>query len=580
MTSIRYTDLRSEYAALWASMVIDRLAKIDATARKILAAKTAYDVVQRQIGVPWYVVGIIHAMEAGLDFASHLHNGDPLTARTVQEPKGRPAAGAPPYKWEESAVDALRHDGLDKIRDWTIERIAHALEGYNGWRTRRIQGMSTPYLWSFSCHYSRGKYIRDNVWDPDAVSAQPGAMVLLRRLMDLDPSIRPPSDPAATAALSSPEPTDAPMSPPSSADWPLQSACNDFYGNPRGTNGQANPAWEKNNLVLVKAPWQLVLAWEPETRTSGIRVHRKCATSLGRILDVIWEAFGRDEAAIREAGLHLLGGGYNFRVMRGSNALSMHAWGCAVDFDPDRNSLGDKTPAMDRRVIEAFAAEGWEWGGAWSRPDGMHFQAARTSAKGQSLPKTGKPAARAPATPLPAGTAPGALPLSEEMLRYVQQRLWDLGYTLVGNVDGKWGPRTRDAILAYRQDYDLPAVTAVDPDFLVALARGKPRAIDPTRAGATLDQIAAKVPAVKALRLAKLWSWAQGLIGMVLAAAAGILDNITAATDKLAPLQAALGPVPLWLVVIGLAVTSFVIWRKLGAAEGEAADDYRQARRM
>jgi hypothetical protein len=56
----------------------------------------------------------------------------------------------------------------------------------------------------------------------------------------------------------------------------------------------------------------------------------------------------------------------------------MHSYGAAVDFDPDRNGLGDPTPAMDPRVVAAFKAEGWTWGGDWSprNRDGMHFQAA------------------------------------------------------------------------------------------------------------------------------------------------------------------------------------------------------------
>jgi hypothetical protein len=31
---------------------------------------------------------------------------------------------------------------------------------------------------------------------------------------------------------------------------------------------------------------------------------------------------------------------------------------------------------MPDAVVKLFAAEGWVWGGPWSKPDGMHFQAA------------------------------------------------------------------------------------------------------------------------------------------------------------------------------------------------------------
>jgi hypothetical protein len=56
--------------------------------------------------------------------------------------------------------------------------------------------------------------------------------------------------------------------------------------------------------------------------------------------------------------------------------LSMHAWGLAIDFNARDNPLG-ATPVMDPRVVEVFERWGFDWGGRWSRPDGMHFELAR-----------------------------------------------------------------------------------------------------------------------------------------------------------------------------------------------------------
>jgi lysozyme family protein len=39
--------------------------------------------------VPWYVIAVIHNMECGLDFTEHLHNGDPLACRTINDPPKR-----------------------------------------------------------------------------------------------------------------------------------------------------------------------------------------------------------------------------------------------------------------------------------------------------------------------------------------------------------------------------------------------------------------------------------------------------------------------------------------------------------
>lgn len=161
--------------------------------------------------------------------------------------------------------------------------------------------------------------------------------------------------------------------------FPKQSNVDAFYGNPRGKNGQPSAKWERQNLVIVKSPWRMVLAWDVTARVSGVRIHRNCAESLARVLAAIWIASGKNQATIEKWGMHLLGGGYNFRLMRGSNQLSMHSWGCAVDFNPAENGLGDSTPAFAKipQVLKAFADEGWTWGGNWDRADGMHWQAAR-----------------------------------------------------------------------------------------------------------------------------------------------------------------------------------------------------------
>jgi uncharacterized protein (TIGR02594 family) len=64
----------------------------------------------------------------------------------------------------------------------------------------------------------------------------------------------------------------------------------------------------------------------------------------------------------------------------------------------------------------------------------------------------------------------------------VQRRLKDLGYHEVGQVDGKVGPRTRAAILAFRHDNDLALVPIIDIALTEALDRASPRDIAPERA--------------------------------------------------------------------------------------------------
>ena len=77
----------------------------------------------------------------------------------------------------------MRFDGFQDLKDWSLERMLYRWESYNGFRSRR-NGINTPYLWSFSNNYAKGKFVADNVWDPNAVSKQCGAAVLLRVLVD------------------------------------------------------------------------------------------------------------------------------------------------------------------------------------------------------------------------------------------------------------------------------------------------------------------------------------------------------------------------------------------------------------
>jgi lysozyme family protein len=129
------------------------------------------------------VVGIIHSLEASCDFTRHLHNGDPLTARTTHVPAGRPRTGRPPFTWEASAIDALTLQGFASWKDWSVAGTLYKLEAYNGFGYRdHHRTVPSPYLWSFSNHYTRGKYVADGRFSPTAVSQQCGAAVLLRRL--------------------------------------------------------------------------------------------------------------------------------------------------------------------------------------------------------------------------------------------------------------------------------------------------------------------------------------------------------------------------------------------------------------
>jgi len=178
----------AQYQQLWDTAVIREKNKdeINSLLFKIKKNGTRYLSVSNATHVPWYVIAVIHNMEASLNFTRHLHNGDKLTARTTHVPAGRPLAGNPPFTWEESAVDALTMQGMTKITDWSVPNILLTLEKYNGGGYAK-RGINTPYLWAATNHYGDapniGKYVADGHFDPKAISIQIGAAALLKGLI-------------------------------------------------------------------------------------------------------------------------------------------------------------------------------------------------------------------------------------------------------------------------------------------------------------------------------------------------------------------------------------------------------------
>ena len=122
-----------------------------------------------------------------------------------------------------------------------------------------------------------------------------------------------------------------------------------------------------------------------------IRLHRDIVPALRRV-----------EAAIRRwnGGQAFIASlehvyGYNWRQIAGTQRMSYHSWGLAVDILPknlngktiywqwerDRNNNEDwMLVTLENRwnpptqVIEAFRQEGFIWGGLWPMYDNMHFE--------------------------------------------------------------------------------------------------------------------------------------------------------------------------------------------------------------
>jgi lysozyme family protein len=184
-----FEELKAEYADLWRRMQVhpERAAEVDRIAQALIRRKPRYEEVTRTTGVPWSVIAVLHQRESDADFATYLGNGEPLNRKTRLVPAGR----GPFPTWEAGAIDALQIDGLDKVKEWTPERACYEIEKFNGFGYRNNHPeVKSPYLWSFSNIYSSGKYIADGHFSSSAVDKQCGAMPVLKRLTELDASVR------------------------------------------------------------------------------------------------------------------------------------------------------------------------------------------------------------------------------------------------------------------------------------------------------------------------------------------------------------------------------------------------------
>lgn len=151
-------------------------------------------------------------------------------------------------------------------------------------------------------------------------------------------------------------------------NWPRQRDVNRFYGKV-GTN-----------QTKIELPFPMKLAWNKSQIIRRMTLHKKVAPSAQRVFERIAEHYSPEEIA--KHGFDLFGGSLNVRKMRGGSRYSMHSWGIAIDFDPERNQLkwGRDRAYLAKPECEQFwkfwEEEGWLSLGRARNFDWMHVQAA------------------------------------------------------------------------------------------------------------------------------------------------------------------------------------------------------------
>jgi len=166
--------------------------------------------------------------------------------------------------------------------------------------------------------------------------------------------------------------------------------------------GQAIPPLIRPTLVLVDIEhW----SFDDRPHQGQLVVHQDLAAEVGAIFDEILAVrfpiarmipvahYGwSDDASMADNN----SSAFNYRLVTDNSKMSWHAYGRAIDINPRLNpyvqgeiilppgasydptvpgTLAGDGLAAARKVVAAFEARGWEWGGRWTeKKDWHHFQ--------------------------------------------------------------------------------------------------------------------------------------------------------------------------------------------------------------
>ena len=178
--------LAARNAVRWQAAKLTRGPEFGPVAQRLVKAKARYQAVEVKTGVPWFVIAVIHERESSQNWSMSLAQGDPWSSISTHVPKGR----GPFPSWEAAATDALGvcHPYAARWKDWSVGGTLCLLEQYNG-TGYAGRGLPSPYIWSGTDQYVKGKYVSDGVFDPEVVDKQLGCAGLILAMKAIDPSI-------------------------------------------------------------------------------------------------------------------------------------------------------------------------------------------------------------------------------------------------------------------------------------------------------------------------------------------------------------------------------------------------------
>jgi peptidoglycan LD-endopeptidase CwlK len=125
------------------------------------------------------------------------------------------------------------------------------------------------------------------------------------------------------------------------------------------------------------------IRWLPHSTQTVVRISR--VNGIDHQLEAVSAELDQLPAEDKKYVLKT-GGTFNWRPIAGSDQLSAHAFGIAIDIDPDYSDYwhwniggdhGKVIPYKNRiphKIVEIFERHGFIWGGKWYHYDTMHFE--------------------------------------------------------------------------------------------------------------------------------------------------------------------------------------------------------------
>jgi len=162
---------------------------------------------------------------------------------------------------------------------------------------------------------------------------------------------------------------------------PTYDELNNYYGDPDFEPGEPDPSFMAEHSIRIALPFGMKLSWKPKVHTLYIRIHRRIAEAVKDALQEIKDYKG--PSYVMDKGYNYFGGTYSYRLTRGGDVLTTHAWCVAIDMNPHlapyrrKDNEGNWINRQPEFITNAFLKRGF----VTFVHDGMHFQAVMSLSK-------------------------------------------------------------------------------------------------------------------------------------------------------------------------------------------------------